>query len=163
MQGISGDRLELVFLKDSLGNGNINDDYSSTEGVFTYEPDEEIDLDVIGIRMATTQNLKTRDGFGDGAELENSFIIRVEDKDNNIVLDLSAGVPITTNNDLTLYASNDVIKENQDLVKIGEFKKRFGNPIKVRGNIGEKIVARINDNMSNRVERLYVILSGSKD
>ena len=163
MQGVAGDRLELTFLKQLGGNGNINGDYSSTEGIFTYEPDKEIDVDVLAIRMSTENTLKKKDGFGDGGILNNSFLIRIEDSNNDPVLDLSAGVPIVTNNDLAIYASNDVMQQQEDLVKVGSFLDRFGAPLKVRGDRGEKLVLRVNDNMSSRVDRLYVILSGSKD
>lgn len=163
MLGITGDRALFIALKDSEENSNISGDYSSVEGVFTCEPEDEVDVDTLGIKIASETPLKTKDGFGDGALLENSLSLTIEKANGEVKLDLSAGIDVKSNNDLAVYAGNTILSQTEDLILYGSYNIRFGKPLKIQGQLGEKIVLRVNDNMGSRVTSLYFYISGSKD
>lgn len=87
-----------------LANGSsieLAEDASLTEHEFTLAPGADEILRVTGMTaLIRTASLPTFDTFGDLAALTDGVAIDVLDKDGEVAVDLTAGVPIRSNGDL---------------------------------------------------------------
>ncbi len=157
MQGINQDSIVAIALKKGL-ECNIAT-HTTGEGVFEYQSANETDIHNIVIRMECDDYLN--DGFGSGAVLTSSIELRKESSNGSLLLDLTYGLDILTNDDLLIIVDNDGAENGKNFKGSRHYKAEFSAPIKL--SAGEKIVARFNDDMSTRVATLNILINGSKN
>lgn len=139
----------------SGANPDIKADYSSTEGVFEFAATEALQINKIIFRMKCASALGA--GFGSGAVLGTTLALAKEDAVGGVLLDLTYGLSIIDNDDLLLLVDNDGAMNPNNFIGSAYYSIKTGAIKLVKG---EKIVARLNDDMTSRVDLFNIIVDG---
>lgn len=159
---------------DTVGDGsglkNAVQDYSSTPGRFLIKPAEN-EIYLLHHLIINLEVVATIDNSGFGrftAPLTNGISVRLRDKDDNIIVDLTDGVPMQTTFDIGKYATDAVIHnfgEANDLWVVKWDLTDSGQPLIVDGRpeYGHSLNVELADDFSSEVVTLSFLARGREN
>lgn len=142
------------FVFEFVKNGaehNMIQDYSSTEGIFKFQPGSD-EVFLVSRMIITIKDAGSidADNYGNGVTLTNGIVIRAAD-DSGVLKDITAGVPIKTNGEWATrcYDVKDVQWGAGDNYISGRWTlAKNGALMKLDGSKNARIEVVLNDDFS---------------
>ena len=149
---------------DGTGPNDFVEDYSTRpiEASITRRNTEVIEISRMIVTVIGPSGFRA-DGYANGPELVNGITLAIEDKDNNTVVDITAGLPIKTNFEWGAMCYDSTVKawglsDQELLLARFTFTRAFGGePLKLNSNQRHRLVVRLQDDFSGlRAHRFMV-------
>lgn len=156
---------------DGTGDKNANGDYSVTEGIFYIKPPvgEVYEIHRIIASIEDTAGMQAQEFGNLGAPLTNGLVLRLSD-DTGVLADITDGLPVKTNAQFGQISYDVELKtwgSGNELLLVRFTFEKSGQPIILRGDLGEKIEVVCNDNLSGLLSQYFSVqglnISSTKD
>ena len=147
---------------DGTGTKNANGNYSVTEDIFYIQPatNQTFDLQRIIVCIEDTNGMQAEEYGNLGSALSNGVTIRLQD-DSGTLLDLTDGIPITTNASWGMRCYDADVKSwgagDEILLVRWTFTSHFGHPLRLNGSKNERLEIVLNDDLSGLVAHYFAI------
>jgi hypothetical protein len=142
---------------DGTGTKEMTGNYALSPEEFFFEADNVTFLYRMIVQYQDAGNIIARQ-YGAGIVLANGIDMEVRDRDDNVLIDLLDGIPITGNDDWAHVCYDLTIGSALGSEKLFAARWTFaksGCPIVLKP--GEKLVARFNDDFSGLISQTYMV------
>ncbi len=157
MIGIQPSRIIDALLETSGNVSNIEGDQTgNVEFYYQIPAGREGDINCLTIQMKCSSDRTT--GFGSGAALTNGLKLQVKDKDDVVLMDLTKGLDVKTNDDLLLIVDGDESEDPTGFHGENYYRAPYSAPIKLSNEM--KIVLTTDDDFTTHLDSMYFIVSG---
>lgn len=147
---------------DGTGTDDATGDYSATATDFYYAPSVGVTAEITKLIVHVTDKGQfTFDGYGAIASgvITTGYSLLVE-RLGVIVLEITNGLPIISNADMT-HLNTDYNKtafaSNEESAGVSIDQEAFGGPLLMHGDLGDKLIARLNDNYTGLEDHHFII------
>jgi hypothetical protein len=146
---------------DGTGTKNANGDYSGGEEIFYIQPPagQIYNLNRMIVTVYDTTVIQAEEYGNLGAALGTGIVIRVSD-DNGVLLDLTDGIPITTNAEWTQLCYDADVKawgSGNELVTVRWTFVKAGYPLRLVGDNNERLEVVLNDALDGLLSHYFMV------
>ena len=145
---------------DGTGTKNAIGDYSSGQNFFIAPPAGSIYTITRMIVQIRDAGVFTADKYGFISELSTGISVLLLDDDDNTLVDLTDGLPVTCNADWGRLC-HDVTHMDwgagDEFISARWTFSKFGRPIQLHGDSGQKFAVHLEDDMTGLVDHLFTV------